>query len=149
MKIEDAIQQKAFSSPTHKVIVNLLYTNIWATQQQMKVFKPYNLSLQQYNVLRILRGQLPHVASVKLIAERMIDKSSNVSRLVAKLEDKKLIDRKINKLDKRQVDVKISSTGLKLLDKLDKENEKAYKDFTELSDAELEKLSDMLDALRG
>ena len=82
MRIEDAIKQKSFKSDQHRAYINLLYTANYLSGKQAHFFKQYDLTPQQFNVLRILKGQLPGAASVNLIIERMLDKSSNASRLV-------------------------------------------------------------------
>jgi DNA-binding MarR family transcriptional regulator len=88
MKIEKAINQKAFKNPHQKAHINVLYTASWLSQQNAKVLKPFQISWQQFNILRILRGMAPQPATVKLLTERMIDKTSNASRLVEKLKRK-------------------------------------------------------------
>src|SRR4051812_29759437 len=103
MKLEDEIKQKNFTSIYHKVNINILFTASWLSTQTARILKPYSITPQQYNVLRILRGQNANPASVGLIQERMLDKSSNASRLVDKLLEKKLIDRKTCPEDRRQV----------------------------------------------
>jgi DNA-binding MarR family transcriptional regulator len=117
MNIEQAIQQKKFANPHEKAIVNLFYTYSWLSSRHSQVFKKYGITLQQFNILRILRGQFPKPASVKLLTERMLDKSSNASRLVDKLLEKQLVSRSISPDDRRQVDVIITQEGLDLLDK--------------------------------
>ena len=94
MELEKAIKQKHFKSEYEKAIVNVLYTGNWAYALNKKALKIYDLSPEQYNVLRILRGQYPKPASVMLINERMLDKMSNVSRLVEKLRKKELVEKR-------------------------------------------------------
>ena len=81
MKIEEEIKQSAFKSEYHKAYINMLYTANWLEQEQSNLFKPFGVTLPQYNVLRILRGQHPKPATVSLLIERMLDKTSNVSRI--------------------------------------------------------------------
>ena len=90
MKIEEEIKQTQFRSPLHRLLVNLMYTNNWLCDSQMRLLKPFGLTLPQYNVLRILRGQHPKPVRINDITERMMDKMSNASRLVDKLVLKKL-----------------------------------------------------------
>jgi len=119
MKLEEEIKQKNFSSPFQKMLLNVYYTSSWFGTQTARTLKPYKITLQQYNVLRILRGQQNKPASVGLIQERMLDKSSNASRLIDKLVLKKLVDRKTCPNDRRQMDIRITQKGLDLLAELD------------------------------
>lgn len=108
MKIEDEIKQSKFHSEYQKLAINILFTNQWLTTNTTKILKPFGISPQQYNVLRILKGQSPNAISVSNIMDRMIDKMSNTSRLVEKLRQKELIERVTCEKDRRQVDVKIT-----------------------------------------
>lgn len=119
MKLEDEIKQKNFSSPYQKLILNVFVTSSWFGSESARILKPYKITMQQYNVLRILRGQQGKSASVGLIQERMLDKNSNASRLIDKLVLKKLVDRKTCATDRRQMDIKITQKGLELLSELD------------------------------
>jgi len=149
MKIEEAIKVKSFKSEYHKVIVNLLYTCSWLNSQHNDLLKPYSLSMQQYNVLRILRGSHPTPVSVNTIIDRMLDKSSNASRLVEKLRQKALIKRVACENDRRQVDVSITKKGLDLLSLIDDEMEEFESKFQTLSKKEALQLSILLDKLRN
>lgn len=119
MRIEEAIKQKKFKSEDERLIINLVFTSNWLANEQMYLFKRYGISPQQYNVLRILRGQHPHAATVGLIQERMLDKMSNASRLVEKLKQKELVKRNECPKDRRQVDVLITLKGMDLLAEID------------------------------
>ncbi|GAB2557454.1 MarR family winged helix-turn-helix transcriptional regulator [Spirosoma aerophilum] len=120
MSIETDIKQSTpFRSPYQRAIVNLLYTSNWIAGSQTQLLKPFKLTLQQYNVLRILRGQYPNPIKVSDITERMLDKMSNASRLVDKLVAKKLVLRTECPSDRRAVDVVITDKGLDLLKQLD------------------------------
>ena len=149
MKIEDEIQQKKFKDDYQKLIVNLLYTSNWINTHFEQLFKGSDITLQQYNVLRILRGQFPNPSSIKLIKERMLDRMSDASRIVDKLVAKKLVMRKQSDCDKRSVDVVISDTGLNLLQSLDVLDEKSKELLKSLSQAEITELNNLLDKLRG
>ena len=149
MKIKEAIKQnKDFQNNIHEASVNIHYTASWLSQQNQVILDPYKLSMQQFNVLRILRGQHPKSVTVKFIIERMIDKSSNASRLVDKLLAKELVERHQCPHDRRQVDISISEKGLKLLEVLGKEFERVSKTIN-LNEEEARKLSDLLDKMRG
>lgn len=149
MKIEEEIKQKKFKSEYQKMYINLVYTANWMNTQQMRMFKEYGLSVQQYNILRILRGQVPNAVNLGLIQDRMLDKNSNASRLIEKLKIKKLVERKESKIDRRQVDIMITEKGLDLLKKMDGKVEEAETINVNLTKQEAETLSNLLDKLRG
>jgi len=149
MKIEDEIKQKKFYSEYTKLIINLVYTGNKMNFKTNELLKVKNLTIQQYNVLRILRGQHPNPSTVNMIIDRMLDKMSNASRIIDKLEDKKLVVRKINFEDKRCADVMISEKGLELLKKLDSEINNNEKSYIHLNLQEVKILNDLLDKLRG
>ncbi|MCX6218088.1 MarR family transcriptional regulator [Spirosoma sp.] len=151
MSIETDIKQSApFKSPYQRVLVNLMYTSNWIAGSQTQLLKPFKLTLQQYNVLRILRGQYPNPIKVSDITERMLDKMSNASRLVDKLLAKKLVLRTECPSDRRAVDVLITEKGLALLKQLDTHQDALNKSFQEkLTVEEAESLSLLLDRLRA
>lgn len=149
MEIEKEIFQSKFKSPLQKSVINIIYTSGWLNSRQSKTLKPYGLTSQQYNILRILRGQHPKPASITLLTERMLDKMSNASRLVEKLVAKKLVERTICPTDRRQVNVVINEAGLQLLADLDSSMDLMEATGMGLTDEELETLSNLLDRLRG
>lgn len=148
-KIEDAIRQKEFKDPYNKAVVNLLFTHSYLVTAQNTLFKPYDISPEQYNVLRILRGQNGVPTTVSSIQERMLNKMSNASRLVEKLKMKELIIREECPTDRRQVDVLITEKGLDLLKTLEKQVEEANRKTLRLTLEEVNQLNDLLDKLRG
>lgn len=149
MRLEDEIKQKKFKSEHHKLVLNLIYTGNWIQIDSLRFFKKYGLSSQQYNILRILRGQHPNPVNLGLIQERMLDKNSNASRLVDKLKLKKLVERKESKVDRRQIDLTITEKGLELLKEIDPEVDKLKSSYGKLTDEEAKLLNDLLDKLRG
>ncbi len=149
MKIEDAIQQREFKDPYNKLVVNLLYTHSYLVTAQNGLFKPHDISPEQYNVLRILRGQNGVPTTVSSIQDRMLNKMSNASRLVEKLKIKELIKRDECPNDRRQVDVMITEKGLQLLSVLQIQVENGNKNFVHLSLDEVNGLNDLLDKMRG
>jgi DNA-binding MarR family transcriptional regulator len=149
MRLEDEIVQQKFDNEYHKIAINIFYTSNWLTNIHTEIFKPFNLTVQQYNILRILRGQYPNNVNLKLIKERMLDKMSDVSRLIERLREKSLVDRQTCKSDRRHMDVCITQDGLELLNKLDSEVKKVNEIFTSLSETEIETLNTLLDKLRG
>jgi DNA-binding MarR family transcriptional regulator len=148
-KIEDAIQQKEFKDPFNKAVVNLMYTHSYLVTAQNSLFKPHDLSPEQYNVLRILRGQNGVPITVSSIQDRMLNKMSNASRLVEKLKQKGLVKREECPSDRRQVDILITEKGLELLNVLEEKVENSNIQFIQLSTEEAVLLNDLLDKLRG
>lgn len=147
MILEKAIHQSKFKSEHHKVILNLVYTAGLIQAEQTRFFKQYDLSPQQYNVLRILRGQHPNPVCVGLVQERMLDQMSNASRLIEKLKLKNLLTRQECKEDRRQVDVVITKSGLDLLSGIDKEFDKFEATINCLDTQEANDLNALLDKL--
>ena len=151
MRLEDEIKQPIFHSEAHKAYLNVLFTAGWLSNRYAAVFKPYGLTMPQFNVLRILRGQHPLPATVALLIERMLDKNSNASRIVDKLEEKKLVTRLVCPANRRAVDIRITEAGLRLLRQIDDEGltDPSRNGFNQLSEAEMRQLSTLLDKLRG
>lgn len=147
MKLEDEIKSK-FRNDYHKALVNLYYTHNVIGEQFFKIMKEYGLAAPQFNVLRILRGQHPDAVSIGLIKERMLDKNSDVSRIVDRLYKKKLVERKESKTDRRQKDVVITKKGLKLLDKMTICEEREDSILSKLNKKEVKLLNDLLDKIR-
>jgi len=149
MRIDDEIQSSKFEDNYHKAVININYTYSWLNNFLRERFEKYNLTPQQFNILRILRGQYPKPATVNLLKERMIDKMSDASRIVDRLVQKGLVSRCTNNKDRRAVDIRISDTGLDILAKLD--SEMKTKDLLQnnLTEEEAATLSGLLDKLRG
>ncbi len=129
-------------------MLNLIYTTNWLTAKQDSLFKDSDVTVQQYNVLRILRGQYPNPCSIKLIKERMLDRMSDTSRIVDKLFIKKLLERNECPNDRRSVNVIITDKGLELLKSLDYIDELAKQNTKSLTQVEINTLNDLLDKLR-
>ena len=151
MRLEDEIKQSAFQSEAHKAYLNVVYTAGWLGQRQAAAFKGYGLTGPQFNVLRILRGQHPLPATVALLIERMLDKTSNASRIVDKLEEKKLVTRLVCPANRRAVDIRITEAGLRLLRQIDDDGQAdpARAGFDNLTAAELRQLNILLDKIRA
>ena len=148
LKLENEIQQQKFKSEEQKLMINLVYTTNWLNAKYDVFFRDSDITIQQYNVLRILRGQYPNPCSIKLIKERMLDRMSDASRIVDKLKTKKLLIRKECPNDRRSVDVIITEKGLELLKSLDYIDEESKDIFKSLSPEEVSKLNLLLDKLR-
>lgn len=149
LKLEEEIKQKSFKTAKQKLAVNLLYTTHWLNEHYANFFKDTDLTVQQYNVLRILRGQYPNYCNLKLIKERMLDRSSDASRIVDKLVLKQFVTRTHCPNDRRSINLMISGEGLQLLEKLDFIDEATKKIFQHVSEEETIQLNFLLDKLRG
>lgn len=147
--IGEEIKQKKFKSEYNKLLINVMYTHSWLNSLQGRIFKQHGITPQQYNSLRILKGQLPEAASVNLLKDRMIDKMSNVSRIIDKLKAKELVTRRTCKADRRQVDVKITQKGLDLLHAISLEMDEWEKQLHNITEDEAHALNELLDKWRG
>ena len=147
MKAENAILGQ-IRDPHLKAIINIELTNGWQCNIQDNFFKSYQLSHQQYNIMRILRGQYPEGVSVNDIKRRMIDKMSNVSRLVEKLKQKGYVERVECASDRRVVFVHLTDTGLSILAEIDETIGINLAAFSRITIAEAEELSRILEKLR-
>ena len=115
MKLEEAIKSTKFKSEVHKAVLHILYTAWWLKSVGAKELKEFGLTHEQYNVLRILKGKHPEQMCVRDIASRMIEKSSNVPRIIDRLELKKLVKRNTSTVDKRETVITITQGGIALL----------------------------------
>ncbi|MEK6547845.1 MAG: MarR family transcriptional regulator [Bacteroidota bacterium] len=149
MGISEDLKQNKFRTPTSKAIVNIIYTGNWVLQQQHELLKPFGLTIQQYNVLRILRGQQNNPITVLGITERMLDKMSNASRLVDKLLEKNLVLRRECPHDRRAVDVIILPAGLTLLEEIDQVQLNWEQNFHGISLEKMDQMNEILDEFRN
>jgi len=147
MKIEDEIKGR-FRNEYHKGLINLIYTSNKLNYQFLQILKSHGLTSQQYNVLKILRGFKSEPRNIDFLRERMLDKNSDVSRIVDKLFKSKYISRKENKTDRRQKDLEISKKGLDLLAEIDESEVKVDLLLRNLSDSEIDILNQLLDKIR-
>ena len=148
MKIEDEIQS-SFKSDYHKLVVNLHFTYMRLTETFQASLKTHDLTSTQFNGLRILRGQKQVPASIGLIKERMIERNSDVSRVIDRLLKKDVIERKENKYDRRQRDIIINKKGLDLLEIIDNEESNFIKSLEHVSESEVQLMNDLLDKIRS
>ncbi len=116
VKLEQAIQSTKFKNEVHKAGLNILYTAWWLKTQMSKELKEFGLTHEQYNVLRILKGKYPDQMCVRDIACRMIEKNSNVPRIIDRLEIKKLVKRATSAIDKRETVITLTQGGIALLE---------------------------------
>lgn len=148
MTIEQELKQEHFRHEQMKAQLNILFTASWLSSQFAAILKPYNISQEQFNVLRILRGQQGKTICQKEILVRMIDKSSNLTLIIRKLTDKKLIEVLRSETDKREYQIRILPTGLALLLKLDTIIDFPENKFLNLNTSEAFHLNALLDKLR-
>jgi|SRR5436190_6240202 len=149
MGIDKDIHQNKFRNERHKAMVNLLFTYGWTVEQLKQLVSDHGITHQQFNILRILRGNHPTPLSTLTIRERMIDKMSDTSRIVDRLLSKGLVKKVICKKDRRLVDITITDKGLKLLEKLDDRQDEMDAILSNLSEKEALSLSKLLDKIRG
>jgi len=128
MKIEEALKSTVPMNNSKKIILNVLYTQNVITDNFNEILKPYEISGEQYNVLRILRGQKGNPANMSVIQERMLAKTSNTTRLVDKLLLKELVTREVCPANRRKIEVQITQKGLVILKDLDPKVS-AHEDF--------------------
>ena len=148
MKIEDEIIQPKFRNAHQKALINLIFTSNWLNSQQQEFLKPFGITGQQFNILRILKGQQSKSISATAIKTRMLDKNSDVSRLLDRLAAKELIEKKVCPSDKRAADVTITQKGLDVLEEIDKKQSQSDS-MLSLTEEEATLLSDLLDKGRG
>jgi DNA-binding MarR family transcriptional regulator len=147
MSIEDDIKQPKFKSEYQKGVINIIYTYNWIREKLQEIFDKENLTLQQFNILRILRGSEVPLSTLK-IRERMLDKMSDTSRIVDRLILKGLVKKVTNKMDKRLVDVTISPKGKKVLENMDAFENDIESLTKGLSANEVKTLNLLLDKIR-
>ncbi len=148
MTIEQELKMNTFKSEQIKAQLNILFTASWLSTHAATVLKPYNLSQEQFNVLRILRGQQGKAICQKEILARMIDRNSNLTLIIRKLIDKKCIEVLRSEADKREYQIKILPAGLEMLIKIDAEMDKPENNFINLNPSEAFHLNALLDKLR-
>ena len=150
MKLEEQLKIKKFTSAFHRAALGIIFTGNWLTEQTNSILKPHGLSEQQYNVLRILRGQHGKPINMQSVQERMLHPMSNTTRLVEKLRVKGLVKRHICEENRRMVEIFITEKGMKLLTDLDvlvKKNESAV--FKTITESEALQIGKILEKIRG
>jgi DNA-binding MarR family transcriptional regulator len=149
MKLEEELKTNKFESVSHKAHLNILFTAAHIRTKVSHTLKPFKITAEQFNVLRILRGQHPNSICMMEVAARMLDKNSNVTRIAEKLLNKGFIGRNRSAADKREVKIEILEPGLQLLKELDLAFEKQQPHKTNLSEAQAAQLNELLDLARG
>ena len=149
IKSIDELMQSRFENSKHRVTANIVYTAGWIKNRFKDFYSSYGLSIQQYNILRILRGAGDWL-NIQEVRSRMVEKSPNTTRLCDKLEEKGWILRRKGDQDKREVFMKISPDGLDLMSKIDKEDDGSMADFmANFTEEEAEVVSKFLDKLKS
>ncbi|NIG53013.1 MarR family winged helix-turn-helix transcriptional regulator [Chitinophaga sp. Cy-1792] len=150
MKLEDELKQYKFKDDYQRALLNIIFTAGWVGVGLSQVLKQYDLSSQQFNVLRILRGSRPNPLNLLDIQERMMDRMSNATRLVEKLRQKGLLTRIQCEQNRRKVEIDITEKGIALLAELDPLIEENQRKMTEtITPEEARQLDRLLDKLRG
>jgi DNA-binding MarR family transcriptional regulator len=149
MSLETEIKQtRPFQSESEKCVVNIIYTNNLITIFHNKIVKEFDISIEQYNVLRILKGQHGQPITINGIIERMLDKMSNASRLVDKLYYKGLVERKQKESNRRACDVTITEKGEEVLNAISDKMTQMMNEHLDLETEEMRRLNELLDKFR-
>jgi DNA-binding MarR family transcriptional regulator len=148
-KIEDEIKQSKFRSEGQKLIINLIYTYNQLSGQMATMLQPHGLTMQQYNILRILKGQYPNPSTNNLVKERMLDRNSDVTRLIDRMIRNGLVTRTSCEKDRRRVDILITQQGLDVLDAIQAQETDLDVIAHRLPEDQQRAMNDMLDRLRG
>jgi DNA-binding MarR family transcriptional regulator len=149
LKLEEAIKQKRFESPQIKAMLNIMYTANWLMGEFRDIYKPYGITPQQYNVLRILRGKHPESVNPSEIKEVMLDKNPDITRLCDRLLAMGLIGRSIDAVNRRKMNIVITHQGLHLLAQIQPLLEERQRVILSKEGLNYDLLSDLLDELRG
>lgn len=138
-----------YESPFHEAIVNLSFTHNWCTDKVKQAVAPYDITSQQFNVLRILRFEFPNPSTINLLKSKMMDKMCDASRIVERLMQKNLVVKETNSIDKRAVDILISDKGMLLLQEIEGQVDLSGILSQHITIAEAELLNQLLDKVRG
>lgn len=149
MQLQKEIQASRFESLHQQAVVNVVFTCNWCNDRFKQAMLPYGVTTQQFNVLRILRGQHPKPSTINLLKTRILDKMCDASRIVDRLVQKQLVVKKPNATDKRAVDILITEKGLTLLKQMDQEVDLSAPASENLTEEEAEQLNFLLDKMRG
>ena len=149
MKLEEAIQSTKFKSNVQKAALNIMYTAWWIKTLSSKELKDFDLTHEQYNVLRILKGKHPEKMCVKDIACRMIEKNSNVPRIIDRLVDKEWVVRSQGEIDARQTVIAVTQEGMDVLAQATVRLEAAHNNNVQLTEEQAAALNDLLETLRA
>lgn len=140
-------QGKPFATEKEKVIANLQFTSSWIKENLHAYFKPFGITIKQYNILRILKGATSPLSTSEIRA-RMLDKMSDTTRLIDRMIKKNWVEKKISPLDKRLVDISITYEGEQLLSRIHNHTIPIYSFINSISEEQAKSLNEMLDQLR-
>ena len=149
MGLEQDLKQERFANEYEKMVVNILFTGSWMANLNATRLKPFGVTPEQYNVLRILRGTHPKPMMLADITCRMIDRNSNATRLVEKLRHKGLVRREVCENNRRQLDISVTDAGLEVLRGIDEGRDQWLENLITIPKAEVAELNNMLDKLRA
>ncbi len=149
MKLEEAIQSSKFKNDVHKASLNILYTAWWLKTVLSRELKEFGLTHEQYNVMRILKGKHPEQMCVRDIASRMIEKNSNVPRIIDRLVTKKLVKRATSEVDRRETVISLTPSGLSLLDNSTNSINQAMEAQVSIGQQEAQVLNQLLEKVRA
>lgn len=148
MSLEEELIVSEFRNQRQKLTVNLIYTHNFIVGKMKKTFKNFGCTIQQFNILRILRGQSPKPSTILLLKNRMFDKQPDVSRLIDRLEGKGWVKRTVNSKDRRKMDILITLEGLSLLDSMEEKVDEFEGFFDSLENEEVVVINELLDKIR-
>jgi DNA-binding MarR family transcriptional regulator len=148
VKLEEIIKTSKFSSQKQKAGINVLYSAWWLKNLVSKELKAFALTHEQFNVLRILQGKHPEQMCVRDIGTRMIEPSSNVPRIIDRLEAKKLVRRSTSVADKRETVITLTMAGINILALATQRVNAAMEGSMAISEADADKLNQLLDTMR-
>jgi len=148
VKLEEAIKSNKFRSEVHKAGLNILYTAWWLKTMTSKELKKYGLTSEQFNVLRILKGKHPEQMCVRDVVGRMIEKNSNVPRIIDRLELKKLVKRSTSPNDKRETAISLTEAGINILELATGKVNKVFEDTIVMKETSAEALNKLLEEIR-
>jgi DNA-binding MarR family transcriptional regulator len=148
VKLEQAIQSTRFKNEVHKAGLNILYTAWWLKTVMSRELKEFGLTHEQYNVLRILKGKHPELICVKDIACRMIEKNSNVPRIIDRLEIKKLVKRATSEADKRETVISLTQSGIAVLEASTQRINAIFDEVMVINEEEASAINQLLEKVR-
>lgn len=149
MTLENNIKTNKFEGDDHKLVLNIMHTGSWMSSIANRSFSEHGITNPQYNVLRILRGCHPNSMNVGNVQNRMVDKSSNVTRLALKLREKGYVVQSPNSQNKRIQELRITPSGLELLQEADTSKKRVLEHLHHLSTDEINMLNTLLDKARS
>jgi len=148
VKLEEAIKSNKFKNEVHKAGLNILYTAWWLKTMTSKELKKYGLTHEQFNVLRILKGKYPGQMCVRDVVCRMIEKNSNVPRIIDRLELKKFVKRSTSPNDKRETAISLTDAGINILEMATAKVNKLFEETIAMNETSANTLNKLLEEIR-